>query len=210
PPSLVATFLRHQGDDLGAITGRVDSEAGAALEDSIRDQLAAGGRQPVVLYLSAPGVADRNGSSFLRSDPLATGRELLSVERLIERLAEAAARRNVLLILDAGQIGSDRNLHVFGNGFLDAFRSRLLRARPKGMAVLCSCSPGQTSWESETDRRSVFSACVQRGLEGEARGWDKTSPHVTVRALANYVRHPVDRWVRIYRKAVQTPELMGD
>src|SRR5262249_12493674 len=161
------------------------------------------GRQPVVLYLSAPGVADRNGAYVLPTEPGAPSRELLSAERLIERLAEAAARRNVLLILDAGQVGSDRNLHVFGNGFLAAFRARLLGARAKGLAVLCSCSPGQTSWESEVDRRSVFGYYVERSLEDDARGWDEASPHVTVRALANYVRHHVERWVRAHRKAVQ-------
>jgi hypothetical protein len=210
PPSLIAPFIRHQGDDLRRLTGRTDLEDGTAVEASIRDRLAGAGGQPLVIYLSAAGAADRSGSYFLRSDPVGPGRETLSAEKLIELLTEAAARRSVLLILDAGQVGSDRNLHLFGNVFLAAFKARLRTSQSKGLAVLCSCAPGQTSWESEADRCSVFGYYVARGLEDKARGWDRLSPHVTVRALANYVRHHVDRWVRVNRKAVQTPELLGD
>jgi len=212
PPSLAAPFTRHQGDDLGRITGRTVPGDGAALEASICDRLAGagGGAQPLVLYLSAVGVADRNGNYFLRSDPVAPGAEALSAEKLIDRMTETAARRNVLLILDAGQVGSDRNFHLFGNGFLAVFKARLRGSQPKGLVVLCSCAPGQTSWESDAGRCSVFAYYVARGLEDKARGWDRSSPHVTVRALANYVRHHVDPWVRANRMAVQTPELFGD
>src|SRR5262249_36772180 len=125
PPSLIAPFIRHQGDDLRRLTGRTDLEDGTAVEASIRDRLAGAGGQPLVIYLSAAGAADRSGSYFLRSDPVGPGRETLSAEKLIELLTEAAARGSVLLILDAGQVGSDRNLHLFGNGFLAAFKARL-------------------------------------------------------------------------------------
>jgi hypothetical protein len=212
PPDAVAPFIRHQGEDLRRITGRTDSVDGTALEASIGNALerAGGGDRPLVLYLSAAGVADRNGNYFLRPGAVRPGASVLFAESLIERLTEVAARRKLLLILDAGQVGSDRNLHVFGNGFLAAFKARLRIAQSKGLAVLCSSAPGQTSWESDLDRSSVFAYFVAQGLDEKARRWDSTSPHVTVRALANYVRFHVDRWVRANRKGVQTPEILGD
>jgi hypothetical protein len=114
-----------------------------------------------------------------------------------------------LLILDAGQIGTDRNLGIFGNGFGHRLAAFMREKKPKGLWILCSCAPGQVSWTSEADGRTVFGHFVARGLSGEAAGWDPSSRGLSARGLAEYVRHQVARWVDQNRRAQQTPLLLS-
>jgi hypothetical protein len=185
------------------------------VEQTLRDLAASPGGAPVVVYLSAAGFADGARAALLPEDPRAVvapkGAEAagLSVGSLLEALGEAPSRPK-LLILDAGQIGSDRNLGIFANDFLYRLAADLKDKGPKNLAVLCSCAPSQTSWVSEADGRSVFGHFVALGLTGEAAGFDPESRGLTVHALANYVREQVSRWVATHRGAKQTPVLLGD
>jgi hypothetical protein len=185
-----------------------------SLEPSLRDRLAASRSRPVVVYLSAAGVSDTLSAALLPPGAGALAevdarRDWLTIDRLIGPFEHGPSRK-ALLILDAGQVGSDRDLGVFGNGFVAKLKTMLEARKPKGLAVLCSCAPGQTSWASEADRRSVFGYYVAQGMSGRAVGWDPSSRGLTVHALANYVGYHVARWVSANRQAEQTPILLGD
>jgi hypothetical protein len=214
--SPVLAFQREDALRLGrSVTGKASPEiAYANLEASINGVLAEKGKGPVVLYLSVPGVSAGQGAyvlpteetAFLQADPNAS--PLVNVTTVIKRFVESPSTRK-LLILDAGQIGTDGNLGVFGNAFVARLRSMIAAEKPKGMAVLCATAPGQVSWVSEADGRSVFGHYVAEGLAGKAEAWD-ASGQVTVKGLAAYVRHHVERWARTNRQAAQTPILIGD
>ena len=62
----------------------------------------------------------------------------------------------------------------FANGFLHRLKYYLETRRPKGLAVLCSCAPGQLSWTSEADHCSVFGYYVALGWSGKAATWRRT------------------------------------
>src|SRR5438105_1669041 len=79
---------------------------------------------------------------------------LLSIEIILHLPREAKPRRPALLILDAVPVGSDRDLAVFGNGFVARLASWVKDDR--NVVVLCSCAPGQVSWTAEGQRCSVF------------------------------------------------------
>ena len=183
---------------------------------SLREHLGRSGNRPVVLYVSAAGVSDRNGGFLLPPEPGAippsTSSEardsLFTLEKLVAVCREFPSKPK-LILWDAGQIGSDRNLGVYANGFLLELK-KALEKTPGNLAILCSCAPGQTSWVSEFDGRSVFSYYVEMGLSGKAVGFDGRSTGLTVRALSRYVRSQVSAWAKANRQAEQTPELVGD
>src|SRR5262249_53161528 len=157
------------------------------------------GHRPLLLAtdhrpVNTPGDASRGG---LAADDLL---------HLLSESPSAGAKR--LLILDAGQIGTDRNLGVFGNAFVHRLATLMKERRPRGLLILCSCAPGQVNWTSEADRRTVFGHFVARGLSGEATGWDPSSRGLSARGLAEYVRHHVSRWVGENRRAQQIPVLL--
>jgi Caspase domain len=184
------------------------------LEASLNGLLVEKGQSPVVLYLSAPGAAAGKGAfllpaddgAFLRAD--ADSASFLSADTLLERFLASPSTKK-LLILDAGQVGTDRDMAIFANAFMARLRTELASKKPKGLAVLSATAPGQVSWVSEPDQCSVFGHYVAQGLAGRAAGWDP-SGQVTVRGLAAYVRHHVERWTKQHRQAVQTPILIGD
>jgi hypothetical protein len=219
---LALPVIGHQAEDLG----RIVRTSGAtpprdlgyqALEESLRHRLASAGTRPVVISISAAGVSDDQGGYLLRPEPgslaqyspAGSRQSLLSVERLVDLFGEYPSRKK-LLILDAGQVGSDRDLGVFANGFLHRLKSYLETKRPRGLAILCSSAPGQLSWTSEADRCSVFGSYVALGMSGKATSWDPSGRGLTVRGLHNYVRAHVKAWVAANRQAEQTPELLGD
>ena len=104
-----------------------------------------------------------------------------------------------LLILDIGQISTDRDLGVFANDFSNRLKQELDKRAPENFTVLCSCAPGQTSWSSDADRRSVFAHYVADGM-GRARD---------VQELVAYVKKRVYQWVKTHRGATQTPISWG-
>ncbi|MEA2631070.1 MAG: hypothetical protein QOE66_1289, partial [Chloroflexota bacterium] len=199
---LALPVIGHQGDDLRRVSSGGSAAASKdvtyrALEQALRGRLARAGSRPVVVYLSAAGVADDQGAFLLRPEPgslaaysVAGARQsLFRVESLVDLFGEYPSQKK-LLILDAGQVGSDRDLGIFANGFLQALKAYLETKKTKGLAILCACAPGQVSMTSELDRRSVFGYFVEQGMSGRASGWDPSGrPGLTVRALSSYVRH---------------------
>ena len=218
---LTAPVVGYQADDLRRIvksTGKGPAAMGdRSVEQALKARLAGAGRRPVIVYLSAVGVADDQGGYLLRSEPgslqafapVSARQGLVTPERLIDLFAQSSLPRK-LLILDAGQVASDRNLGVFANGFVQRLRTYLEAKPVRGLVVLCSCAPGQSSWVSETDQSSVFGHFVALGLSGAASGWDPDARGMTARGLGLYVRHHVSRWVAANRQAEQTPILLGD
>src|SRR4051794_14390095 len=218
---LTAPSVGYQGEDLRRLV-RPGSKAPSDVSDrafaqALRARLAGAGRRPVVVYLSAVGVADDQGAFLLRPEPGSLqafapsgAREgLITPERLVEVFAQSSSSKK-LLILDAAQVGSDRDLGVYANAFVHRVQACLAAKPSSGLVILSSCAPGQTSWSSEADRGSVFGHYVARGMAGAATGWDPGAQGLTVRGLGRYVRYHVERWARANRQAEQTPVLLGD
>jgi hypothetical protein len=199
----------------------VKETASTNLLPRLRALLAQAGSRPVLFYLSAPGVSVQGdspgGRAYLLPSPVAplsavVPTDAVTVQALLD-LCKAYPNARKLLILDAGQVGSDRNLGVFANGFAWRLKQAMAEQKPRNLAVLTSTAPGQVSWASEADGCSVFAHYVARGLAGHAEGWDPAGRGakgrgVTVQGLAWYVRCHVGLWVWQHRQAVQTPELL--
>ncbi|WP_435020284.1 hypothetical protein TA3x_001744 [Tundrisphaera sp. TA3] len=173
-------------------------------------------RGPVVVSLSAAGVADAKRAFLLPPRPGAlpsteggaAADAICTADALLAAFGEPdVAAKSKLLILDAGQVGSDRNLGVYANPFVDRLRAAMAKNPPPNTAILCSCAPGQMSWGSEADGRSAFGHFVALGLSGEAAA--RTGRRLSARSLAAYVRDEVARWVKENRGAIQTPELLA-
>ncbi|WZP00762.1 hypothetical protein EP7_002413 [Isosphaeraceae bacterium EP7] len=198
-PATVDRSERTDGDVLAPIAALLDTK----------------GSGPVVVYLSAAGAGVEGKAILLPPDapgldataPSTATR--VTAERLIDVFA-AHPGRDALLILDAGQVDSDRDLGVYGNTFAARLKQAVARRELPRLAVLCSSGPGQSSWSTEAGGASVFAHFVARGLAGEAQGaWDPDNPRrLTVRGLASYVRANVEAWVETNRRAVQTPTLV--
>ena len=179
PTEMGGPWLAHQAADVHGVVvplkGKGRPIEPDAFDRSLREHLGRSGNRPVVLYVSAAGVSDRNGGFLLPHEPGAipssTTSEardsLFTLEKLVAVCREFPSKPK-LILWDAGQIGSDRNLGVYANGFLHELK-KALEKTPSKLAILCSCAPGQTSWASEFDGRSVFGYYVEMGLSGQGR-----------------------------------------
>ncbi|WP_406695968.1 hypothetical protein V5E97_33745 [Singulisphaera sp. Ch08] len=218
---LTRPWIGHQAADLekitGAVRGTVAESDYRSFPDQLREYLTKAANRPVVLYVSAAGVVDDKGAVLLRDDGGVIGetsetdarQSAISLEQLFEVFKDAGERfpgQSRFLIWDAGQVGSDRNLGVYANGFLPKLRSYLAENPVKRLIILSSCAAGQTSASSEFDNRSVFGYFVEQALAGKG----STPNGLTVQSLTRYVRAQVSLWVRNHRQAEQTPELFGD
>lgn len=220
PTEMGSPWLAYEEADVNGIVlplkGKGRPIEQNAFDRSLREHLGKSGNRPVVLYVSAAGVSDRNGGFLLPHEPGAippsttsgARDSLFTLEKLVSVCREFPSKPK-LILWDAGQIGSDRNLGVYANGFIHELK-KALEKEPNKLAILCSCAPGQTSWASEFDGRSVFGYYVEKGLSGKAVGFDGRSNGLTVTALSQYVRSQVASWVKTNRQAEQTPELVGD
>ena len=218
---IAAPILPFQAIDLGRVLGRPPGNSPADVSSRdlgalVRERMARSGDGMSVIFLSAAGVSESRRPLLLATNqrpvdpPGDLGGAGLKADDRLDLLQESPSKGGkCLLILDAGQIGTDRNLGVFGNGFVQRLATLMKEKKPKGLLILCSCAPGQTSWTSEADRRTVFGHFVARGLSGDAAGWDPSSRGLTARGLAAYVRHHVARWVSEQRGAQQTPILLS-
>ena len=218
PTSKAVPVVGFQADDGGRFGKSFLAGGGTAadykgFQETFRGILAGRKDDPIVLYLSTPGIYDSDGSRVLLRSPTddspAMTASTVSLGALLDLLGEYPTRKK-LLLLDAGQVGTDRNLGVFGNGFLDRAEVLVKEKKVPNLAVLSACAPGQTSWASESDRRSAFGHFVAEGLTGAASGWDESTSGLTVRGLARFVGENVSGWVAAHRQAVQTPALFSD
>lgn len=203
---------RLLGGDSSSEDGTPDGArtAHASFGRKVEDLYEAQRGRPVVIFLSAAGV-DRPDEpegprAFLltSSGPPGSAESQVSLGSALRLIENRARSSPTLLILDAGQIASDRNLGVFGNNFPSRLESLL--SESGNLVVLSSCGPGQMSWTAEADGCSVFARYVAEGLAGQADPLGR----VSVQRLYRYVRTGVARWVEQYREAVQTPVLLGN
>lgn len=210
---LTPVFLPHdlvgyQAPDATAL-GTGPSEGGIdGIKATIMGMVDTAGQAKVV-YLSLP-VMGREGS--------ANGEALLD---LVTSVA-GAAKRDVLLVVDASQIDSERELNVYGSAAYRALDPEALRKvdTKQNVYLLCSGAPGQKSWMMDGLGRSAFGYWFERGIAGDpadgeaarpgARGWDPSQPgQLTISGLALYVSQNVTDWVKAHRQAVQTPTLLA-
>ena len=184
--------------------------------ESIREFLKSKGQRPAIVYLSVPGVGrlrDRSPDDPVDDpDRLPIDPEVLQGERAaggssagmnLEDVLDEFRKRpwqKKLLILDIGQIGTDADLGVFANDFIYRLKQELDKSTDANFTVLCSCAPGQFSWSSDADRRSVFAHFV---AEGMIRARD-------VSELVVFVKKRVHQWVKSHRGATQTPIWWGN
>ncbi|HEX8202320.1 MAG TPA: hypothetical protein VF590_17715, partial [Isosphaeraceae bacterium] len=145
----------------------------ANLKPELERLLARSGSRPVIIYLSAVGISDERSrahayllptnvdGSLATIDPGSPKLDLVEVDELLTLCDKYESARK-LLIVDAGQVGTDRDLGVFANSFTHRLREAIGAKPPKNLVVLTACAPGQISWASEVDRCSVFAHYVAR------------------------------------------------
>ncbi len=188
----------------------------AQVVDLIREFLKSKGQRPAIVYLSIPAVGFPRSPSTSNSlddanrliiDPAvldvagSTGPASagMNLKDVLDEFRQRPWQKK-LLILDIGQIGNNRDLGVFANDFTFRLKQDLDKNSVENFAVLCSCAPGQFSWSSDADRRSVFAHFVADGMN---RARD-------VQELVVYVKKRVHQWVKTHRGAVQTPIFWAD
>jgi hypothetical protein len=117
-----------------------------------------------------------------------------------------------LLVLDVMRPLADSRLGILADDVASRIPDELVAVEDPQRLVLCACSPGQVSLWSEAMGRSVFGYYLEEGLRGWADGLNpdgKRDGQVSVRELAEYVKHRVDRWAWRNRNTRQTPVLLG-
>lgn len=196
------------GADLPA--GAVAESARARLERELGGFLDRHPGRPVVLYLSsacdASGGSGEVGLSLLTSgDTLGNADGRVPLDDLIGLLKARGKGSNKLLVLDAGQVGPDRELGLSAPD-LPARLKELIGNDPSIAALLAS-APGQLSWVAEGRGTSVFAHYLAEALDHRLGRFGR----VSAGELLGYVRPRVERWVAEHRGgAVQTPMLIGN
>ena len=204
PPETAARALLLLAEDCRRLGGGGESaHAGwRPFAEEVRGLVDPKGDEPVVAYVSAVGISTPGGAFLLPADGTPAERaSMIPLEEFLDLFKGGAGPR--LLILDALQVDSDRDLGIFGNAFVERLKDAMHKDKYARLAVLCSCESGQASWTSEADGRSAFGYYVAEGLARQGgRG--------RVGDLVRHVRPRVARWARQNRGAVQTPVLIGD
>ncbi len=190
------------------------------LVSTISGYLAERRGQASVVYLASPALGSFGDAPEVVLPPPAVFRHVIKDERLPGATLRdllgvfKKARGKRLLILDIGRSQADCDPGACGDDVV-AELDRLARppdkAEPEkyaawqrewdGFVILCSNAPGQWTWTSDADGRSVFGHFVTEGLR---RGGE-------VGDLLQIVPAQVYRWVADQRGgAVQTPMVLGD
>ena len=211
PEALPGASSAMAEDGRGLVSDAKAGADGRELGNALAELVKREGNDPVVIYLAAVGVsapddAERNRVFLMTIDgPNGSKTSMVPATELLGKL-QGKKGPPKLLILDAGRVGSDRELGVFGNGFL-AQLPRVL-SRDGNLVVLTSCAPGQVSWTADPGDRSIFARYVAEGLSGKAAG---RLGRVTASSLHQYVLAGVSRWAEKNRDgAIQTPMLLGN
>jgi hypothetical protein len=166
------------------------------------------GRDTLVLYVAAHGIAE-NGtayllcSDFLRQD--APGRYPL--DTFVAELAAFPADLK-LLILDAGRVPYDARLGVLVNEFPRILEQTLRQQGDPRLWVLSAHGVCEASHVSSSAQQSPLGYYVAQAIRGEA---DRDgNGRVDLAEFAAYVRHGVGQWVQHESggRASQTPQLL--
>lgn len=194
--------------------GKLSRNDCLTLLDQTLQRARAGGpqREVVLIYLSAHGMVDgqdRPCLLFSDADPL-DSTTWLPVSQLLERLQTAqavpqAARRKLVMFLDASRLDEAWELGRLANTFAEALAQAVTEARVPRLYVLNSTAAGQRGWTAPELGGTAFGVHLARGLSGAAAGDDN---QITLRELDDYLRREVARWTINHRDAVQAPWLI--
>jgi hypothetical protein len=173
-------------------------------------QLQAVGRgsrnRPLVVVMAMHGASDGEGAYLLPEDAR-PGDKPLRVQSVVDALARIGGEKKLkLLILDPTAMTDAWHFGVLRNDFATALKSVKI---PKGrnVWVICSTSPGQTSWIEETTMTS-FGKALSAGLAGGGRVPSKRN--ITVGSLVRYIGESTRDWAARHGVGDQTPLLISE
>ena len=164
---------------------------------TLADQLGAGRREALVLYICGHGVSESGEAYLLCTDvarkTAAGGRELLRypVNVVLEAVRDSPARLK-LLILDATHLASDPWLGMFSNQFPRLLEEKLKALDDPRLWVLSAAGPLECSGVDYQAKQSVFSRFVEEGFQ---RAADKDGDGVVqLDEFIEYVRGRMAAW----------------
>jgi hypothetical protein len=166
-----------------------------------------------VVYICGISLCDADGKvGILPSDArLEQPQKWIPLGRVLDVLRQCPARGK-LLILDILATPPTEATLVYPNDVAGRIDAELALVDDPRRMVLCTCSTGEISLDSDALGRSVFGIFLERGLRGEADGFGirgRKDGRVTVRELAHYVIDQVEGWARAHRNARQLPRLVA-
>ncbi len=173
--------------------GRMITQLGKRFE-----QLDAGARDPLIVYVSAHGIS-QNGRAYLlgrdfdAQDPDSARYHL---DELLAQLQRAQAPLK-LLVLDAGWMVSDVRLGMVVNEFPILAAQRVAQLQDPNIWVLLSHSPAQTNGFDSASQRSLFGHTFAEALAGAADQPDSGGDgdrQVTLGELYRYVAGRCSTW----------------
>lgn len=162
--------------------------------------------EPILVQISALALT-RNETVFLLPGDADPDDEStwLDVAEILESIGHCPARHK-LLILDLAHPLTNPRLGVLSDRVAETLERNLTKS-PPAFFVLCPCSAGEYSLNSEGIRASAMAYYVDQGLQGAAdldKDW-----RITVRELFGFVEMRVDQWAQINRGTRQKPRLHG-
>ena len=168
---------------------------------------------PVVLYVIARARVNKRGNlHILCSDANPDNEDSgIRIQAFLDRL-DACPSQQILVLLDLSQEGMTPRTGTLSNDVATVLVKEWQKRPPENVFLFLSCSPGQSSYNSEALGRSVFSYYLEKGLNGFADGSlgsQKLDGRVLVRELAHYVTTQVDQFTYHARNRRQTPLLLG-
>lgn len=208
-PQIHALFVRAH--DLGVLYQERDAQSldahyndlkKANLEGALVNRVERSA-SPCLVYVSAPALGiDKEAK--VRDDLVGDDQKAPTILGLIQTVAKSA-RGDVLLAIDSAQVGSDRDLAIFGNspyhGLAEALEN--LGPRPNHrLAVVLSCQPGEVSLIHQGEGRSLFAAALAHVLH------ESPGPTIGVQELYDQVHNLVANAAATDLKASQTPQLI--
>ncbi|MFL5339344.1 MAG: vWA domain-containing protein [Gemmataceae bacterium] len=162
----------------------------------------------VVVYLSAPGGADRDGAFLWMTPPDAAApsvKQKVRIKSILDDLAKLPSTKHKLLVFDATQNGPDWARGELRNDFARGLR-RLESDIEKieNLVVVCaSDEDDERSWVAEEWGQSVFAHFWLRGLSGGLAG-----DRLTAADVFKYAQGEVSAWAQVNRDATQKPFLL--
>jgi hypothetical protein len=162
--------------------------------------------EPVIVFVSAPGRIDADGTIVLSAnDP---GGEL-KLDDLLGTLKACKSSRK-LLVLDVDAPVDDSTSGLPRDDLAGALRAKFAKVKDGSLYVLLAAGAGERSRASEALGRSVFADAFGRALGESAEEVDRAGNRdkvVTTDELTAYVAARVDDWSQVHFGDHQRPTL---
>jgi hypothetical protein len=177
-------------------------------------------RTPLIVYINAHGVVTQDPETkryapciLLPGGSIDDPKGFRTVGSILDELQKKVNGRNTLVILDCNRIRTNWSLGIIYNTFVERLR-QVVEEKHKNrdfqnLAVLTAAGPGQVNWPSADLQGSAFGHFLQLGLAGEADEKGDGDDWVSLRELADYLRHEVSRWSSFNRGEPQDPLLIA-